>query len=135
MQKKPAFGDKGPQIPLERRPLAFATTELILDLLYVARDRFSGDYERMLIYFCTAHARESGVTRREISATTELARETVRRKVAQMLAAGELKIGQRGRLYAAADQSDPHVAAFNREAKRAAQSYARRVARFGVTLD
>lgn len=135
MKKEPAFIDKSAQIPLERRPLAFATTELILDLLYVARDRFSGDYERMLIYFCTAHAREAGVTRREIGATTGLARETVRRKVTQMLAAGELKIGQRGRLYAAAEQSDPHVQAFNREAKRAAQSYARRVARFGVTLD
>ena len=60
---------EGAQIPIERRPLAFATTELILDLLYVARDRFSGDYERMWIYFCTAHARESGVTRREIGAT------------------------------------------------------------------
>lgn len=135
MKKEPAFIDKSAQIPLERRPLAFATTELILDLLYVARDRFSGDYERMLIYFCTVHAREAGVTRREIGATTGLARETVRRKVTQMLAAGELKIGQRGRLYAAAEQSDPHVQAFNREAKRAAQSYARRVARFGVMLD
>jgi len=135
LQKKPAPIDKSAQIPIERRPLAFATTELILDLLYVARDRFHGDYERMWIYFCTAHACEAGVTRRELGATTGLARETVRRKVSLMLSAGELKVGQRGRLYAAADQSDPHIAAFNREAKRAAQSYARRVARFGVRVE
>lgn len=135
MQRRQAPVDAGAQIPIERRPLAFATTELILDLLYVARDRFSGDYERMWLYFCAAHAREAGVTRRDLGAVTGLARETVRRKVTQMLASGELKVGQRGRLYAAADQSDPHVAAFNREAKRAAQSYARRVAKFGVSVD
>lgn len=135
MLKPPGPIDVNAQIPLERRPLAFATTELILDLLFVARTRFGGDYERMWIYLCVAHTSEAGITRRELVAHSGLARETVRRKVQQLVETDELKVGRRGRLFAVANDDNECVIAFNREAKLAARRYAQRVARFGVTLD
>ncbi|MBN8607933.1 MAG: hypothetical protein J0L81_13540 [Caulobacterales bacterium] len=127
----------GPTLPLDRRPLAFAGVELVMDLLYVAKTHFEGDYEALLLHLYALRATETrgGVSRRELCEWTGLARETVRRKVALLLARGDLVEQGRGRLKALIDENTPHARALEREAQRATQRYVERVARVGVRIE
>ena len=133
----PAINPADSTLPLDRRPLAFAGIELIMDLLHVAKAHFDGDYEALLIHLCALRATETrgGVSRRELCECTGLARETVRRKVAYLLARGDLTEQARGQLKALMDENTPHGRALVQEAQRATQRYAERAARVGVRID
>lgn len=123
-------------LPIDRRPLAFAGTELIMDLLYVARERFNGDCEALLMHLCALRAtKERGaISRSDLCRCTGLARETVRRKAAQLIASGDLIEAGRGRLVAALKEDGPHAQAFAHEARRAAQRYVDRAAQAGISI-
>jgi hypothetical protein len=134
---EPATDPADPTLPIDRRPLAFAGMELIMDLLYVATTHFDGDYEALLIHLCALRATEArgGISRRELCECTGLARETVRRKVTHLLTRGDLAEQGRGRLKAIIDDNAPHARALVREAQRATQRYIERAARVGVRID
>ena len=112
------------KIPPRMRPHAFAANELLLDVLYVARQLADVDLESLLIYLCVSEATmrpllldpstppevlelarppeefRGSISRLLVADRLAMPRETVRRKIQQMVAGGILLEDDEGRVRA-----------------------------------
>lgn len=110
------------QLPEGIRIRAFAAAELLLDLIYVARQFVDADLKSVLIYCCASEATmrpmvagppaarvhveapvpppeaRGWISRRALADRTGLARETVRRKAQVLLDRGLLEEDSKGRM-------------------------------------
>lgn len=112
------------KIPARMRAHAFAANELVLDVLYVARQLADIDLESLLIYLCVSEATmrpmlldpstpqevlelarppeefRGSISRLLVADRLAMPRETVRRKIQQMVTAGFLLEDEEGRVRA-----------------------------------
>ena len=118
-------------LPHHLRPITFAATELLLDLIYLIQSFCQTDLESILILLCVTDASmhpfmldpstppeimdaerppdevRGAISRRMVSDKTGLPRETVRRKSMELAAAGFLLIDDQDRLRIAQDLGNP----------------------------
>jgi hypothetical protein len=146
------------EIPRHIRPIAFGLAGLLYDLITFMRKVYGEDLESALIMICVADAtlqkfmsvagpdsdlmrREriedsarGSISRRMIADKTGLPRETVRRKVAQLIACNYLYIDADGAVRATPRAHDPEVQQAVLDAHAAIKRYVDVVGRYGVTV-
>ncbi|MGE0597563.1 MAG: helix-turn-helix domain-containing protein [Hyphomonadaceae bacterium] len=144
------------QLPPHVRPTAFSLTEVLLDLVYATQAYYRVDCESVLIMLCLSEAtmREfvlekdlppeimnapkppehirGALSRRMIADKTGLPRETVRRRVAELIERGYVVAVSDGTVRAAANLDDPRLQDTIAEGHRAVMRYLRRLDEFGV---
>lgn len=140
------------QIPRYVRAAGFAAVELMLDVLIKATKYYRLGMDAMLIFITIAyetmkpivldpkiaethltaatvpdHLRGS-VSRRAVAERTGLARETVRRRIGEMLALGVLKEAENGNVLIAGDRlGDPRLQELVRDVYAAVRKYQQRI--------
>lgn len=144
-------------LPDGLRAQAFASVELLLDLVYTARSIAAIDLESILIYFCVSEATmrplvlgpdtpadvmampeppeemRGSISRLLVADRVGFARETVRRKIAGLLAAGLLVEDAEGRVRTRRNLGDAHIQKAAADAHAAVQRYQARLRQFGVS--
>lgn len=145
------------EIPRHIRPIAFGMVGLLYDLIAFMRKVYGEDLESALIMICVTDAtlqkfmpgakpdsdlirREvieesvrGSISRRMIADKTGLPRETVRRKVAQLIACNYLYIDSDGAVRATPRAHDPEVRKAVLDAHAAVKRYLDVVGRYNVT--
>lgn len=138
------------------RPIDFAGVELLLDLIYIGRKAWDVELEAFVILLCVSDATmrpfvldpatppeimcaarppdsvRGSISRRTIADKTGLPRETVRRKVAELAAAGHVSIDTKGQVRIGQRLGDPAVQAIVEEGHRAILRYFQRLTELGV---
>jgi biotin operon repressor len=151
----PAPSPPLPPVPPEVRANAFASVELILDLFYAVTTHFKLDLESIWILAVIAQetmrpwilnpalaerhmadykvpdAIRGAVSRRMVASKTGLPRETVRRRIAELEAAGIVVTDDRGNVRMPGDRiADPAYHKVFGEARAAVARYQQRLAEF-----
>lgn len=145
------------EIPRHIRPIAFGMVGLLYELIAFMRKVYGEDLESALIMICVQDAtmqkfmpgatQESDILRREwleesergsisrrmIADKTGLPRETVRRKVAQLIERNYLYIDGDGAVRATPRAHDPEVRRAVMDAHEAVKRYVAIVGQYGVT--
>jgi hypothetical protein len=145
-------------VPAHLRPIAFATSEVMLDLIYLLQSFTKVDLESMHILLCVtdatmrpfmldpdaataamtaqrpANAIRGAISRRSIADKTGLPRETVRRKTAELAASGLLQIDEEDRVRSAQDMANPEFQRVLEAAHAAMLKYGQRMEQFGVGM-
>lgn len=146
-----------PTVPPHVRPISFASIELLLDLIYSARQVFPDvDMEELIILLCVADATtrpfmlnektpqdvllarkppeevRGSISRRLVSDKTGLPRETVRRKVAALAERGLLFLDEEGRVRIFYGLADGSTWSAVEEGHEAVLRYLARLQQFGV---
>lgn len=143
------------KIPPRMRPHAFAANELVLDVLYVARQLADIDLESLLIYLCVSEATmrpllldpatppeildlvrppeqyRGSISRLLVSDRLAMPRETVRRKIQQMVTAGFLLEDDEGRVRATHRFDDAKIQKCVQDVYTAVQRYDARLRQLG----
>ncbi|NWG52638.1 MAG: hypothetical protein HXY28_02860 [Hydrogenophilaceae bacterium] len=143
-------------LPPHVRPLSFAGSELLLDLVHAARTYFPVDLESLLIVACVNEAtmrpfvldpatpREvlhapkppesvrGSISRRMIADKLGLPRETVRRKTSELAAMGVLRVDEEDRVRITQELDNPFAQHLLEEGHRAVLRYVQRLAELGV---
>ena len=143
------------KVPPRMRPHAFAANELVLDVLYVARQIANVDLESLLIYLCVSEASmrplmldpstppevldlvrppeqyRGSISRLLVSDRLAMPRETVRRKIQQMVAGGFLLEDEEGRVRATHRFDDATIQKCVQDVYTAVQRYDARLRQLG----
>lgn len=142
------------ELPPHIRPLAFAAGELFLDMLHYTRQLFDVDIESALILLCVNDATmrpmlqdkalasvrvpqppdeiRGSISRLMVADKTGLARETVRRKAQQLVAAGYLVVDSNDRLRTTSMLAAPNVQRQLEGVHRAVLRYLERLRELGL---
>lgn len=143
------------RIPHETRPRNYAAIVLLLDLMHIAREATGLDHESIVIACAVNEATmrpilfgrnpdpeaidlavvpedlRGGISRLAVAEITQLPRETVRRKINQMIAAGVLFEDEDGLVRAAARMADPLWQKAGNDSFAAVQKFDRRLRTLG----
>lgn len=141
----------------ELRPRAYASMELFLDILHAVRGLVDIDFESIAIYVCVAEATmrpvmadtdlveklpdlevapediRGSITMLLVSDRLGLPRETVRRKVKQLIAMNLLYEDEKGRVRSTPNFENPKVSEAVKSIHDAVRRYHERLAKYGVT--
>jgi hypothetical protein len=152
MQDKTATAEIDPRI----RPIAFGLAELLFDLMFFVRRVFGDDLDCALIMICVNEATmrpfmetagpdspvltvrapsddiRGSISRRMIAEKTGIARETVRRKVSHLIAAGLLVADEADAVRAVPRLHDPDTRKALEDGHAAVHRYLKLVASYGV---
>lgn len=144
------------QIPEDLRPRVYASLELALDVLHVARTFANVDLESLTIYLCVAEATirpvvsdpefarsiatlerapeevRGSITMLLVADRLGMPRETVRRKVKKLIDQGLLYEDARGRIRSTPNFSDPRVGETVHAIQSAVDRYRDRLSSHGV---
>jgi len=144
------------QLPSHVRPLSFATSELLLDLVHTARTYFPLDLESLLIIACVNEATmrpfvldtatppevlhaarppeevRGSISRRMVADKLGLPRETVRRKTSELAAMGFLRVDENDGLRITQELDNPLAQQLLEEGLRAVRRFVRRIQELGV---
>jgi len=147
---------EGAEINPRIRPIAFGLAELLFDLMFFVREVFGSDLDCALIMVCVNEATmrpfmekagpespvlgmrappeeiRGSISRRMIAEKTGIARETVRRKVTQLIEAGQLIADEADAVRVAPRLDDPAVRKALEEGHAAVQRYLKLVGSYGV---
>lgn len=143
-------------IPRDLRPKTYASLELFLDLLHAARTLIDIDFDCIAIYVCIAEATmrpvladpvrvaeladvevapediRGSITMLLVSDRLGLPRETVRRKVKQLIAMGIVYQDDKGRVRSTPNFDNPRTADCIKSINDAVRRYRERLALHGV---
>lgn len=143
-------------LPLHLRPIVFATTELMLDLIYVLQSYTKTDLESMMILLCVTDATmrpfmhdampteavlaapkpsneiRGAISRRMIAEKTALSRETVRRKTQELADAGLVVIDDEDRVRSAQRLDEADFSMAVEAGHLAVVRYIRRLRSYGI---
>jgi hypothetical protein len=135
----------------------YASMELFLDILHSVRILIDIDFESIAIYLCVAEATmrpvianhalverlgdaevapedvRGSITMLLVSDRLGLPRETVRRKVKQLIAAGMLYEDDKGRVRSTPNFDNPNLAGAVKSIDDAVRRYHQRLAEHGIT--
>ena len=138
------------------RPIAFAGTELLLDMIYLVQSFYKIDLESLLILHCINDATmrpfmtdpnltaetltaarppddiRGAISRRMIADKTGLARETVRRKTNDLIASGIVLVDSEDRLRIAQFLDRPDLQRLLIDGHKVAIRYLDRLTSYGV---
>lgn len=144
------------ELPPHVRPLAFAITELSLDLLHEYREIFDVDIECVLILMCVNEATmrpllldpltpkealtalnpppesRGAISRLMVADKTGLPRETVRRKIKRLAKAGYITVDENDRVQTKTHLGEPRVRRSIEAAHRATLRYLDRLRELGL---
>jgi hypothetical protein len=153
----PSTPTKSHRLPPDVRPLLFASLELLLDLLHLARSNSHLDYDSLVIlavineaamhpFMSGAHIRpdvmdvhqppdeiRGAISRRAISDRSGLARETVRRKVDRLVGRGLVYEDAQG-LRPVSRLADADVQLMVRNSRKAVERYIKRLQSLGIEM-
>jgi hypothetical protein len=145
-----------PEIDPKIRPIAFGLAELLFDLLFFVRQIFGDDLDCALIMICANEATmrpfmeniepgspvltmrnppeeiRGSISRRMIAEKTGIARETVRRKVTQLIEAGLLVADETDAVRVVSRLHDPATRKALEDGHAAVHKYMKLVAAYGV---
>ncbi len=140
----------------ELRPKMYASMELFLDMLHAVRTLIDIDFESIAIYICVAEATmrpvladpelvqrlgemevapeevRGSITMLLVSDRLGLPRETVRRKVKQLIALNLLYEDERGRVRSTPNFDNPNLPEATKLIHDAVRRYRERLAKYGV---
>lgn len=143
-------------IPEDLRPKTYASLELLLDVIHSVRDFVQSDLESIAIYLCVAEAtmrpvladpekvREistsdrapeewrGSITMLQVADRLDMPRETVRRKVKQLIEKGLLYADDKARIRSTPNFDNPAVPAAVEGVHDAVRRYRERLAKFGI---
>jgi len=144
------------KIPEDLRPRVYASLELTLDILHVARAFANVDLESLTIYLCVAEATmrpvmadpefarriatedvapedvRGSITMLLVADRLDMPRETVRRKVKKLIELGLLYEDTKGRIRSTPNFTDPRVGETVHAIQNAVDRYRDRLSRHGV---
>ncbi len=145
-------------IPEDLRPKTYASLELLLDVIHSVRDFVQSDLESIAIYLCVGEAtmrpvladpdkvRElstverapeelrGSITMLQVAGRLDIPRETVRRKVKQMIEKGLLYADDKGRIRSTPNFDNPAVRAAVEAIHDSVRRYQERLAKYGVGI-
>jgi len=143
-------------IPKDLRPKAYASLALLLDVIHATRTLVQADLESIAIYLCVAEATmrpvladparvhelsttdrapeewRGSITMLQVADRLEIPRETVRRKVKQLIERGLLYADDRGRIRSTPNFDNPAVAPAVDDVHDAVRRYRERLARYDI---
>jgi DNA-binding transcriptional ArsR family regulator len=143
-------------IPEDLRPKAYASLELLLDVIHSTRSFVQADLESIAIYLCVGEAtmrpvladpvkvREistsdrapeewrGSITMLQVADRLDMPRETVRRKVKQLIEKGLLYADDKGRIRSTPNFDNPALAPAVNEVHDAVRRYRERLATYGI---
>lgn len=143
-------------IPEDLRPKAYASLELLLDVIHSTRSLVQADLESIAIYLCVAEATmrpvladpakvhaiwttdrapeewRGSITMLQVADRLDMPRETVRRKVKQLIDKGLLYADDKGRIRSTPNFDNPAVAPAVNEVHEAVRRYRERLAKYGI---
>jgi DNA-binding transcriptional ArsR family regulator len=143
-------------IPEDLRPKAYASLELVLDVLHSLRDLVRADLESIAIYLCVGEATmrpvladqelvkklattdvapedvRGSITMLQVADRLDMPRETVRRKVKQLIEKGFLYADDKGRIRSSPNFDRPETVATVNAMHDAVRRYRERLAKFGL---
>ena len=143
-------------LPTHIRPITFAGTELVLDMVQAVKSHYQTDLEGMLILMCAQYATmrtfvldpstppevlhaprpsdevRGAISRRMLAEHTGLPRETVRRKTAELAERGFLTVDDEDRVRVPPRLNEPEVQKVVEAAHGAILRYLDRLEAFGV---
>ncbi len=143
-------------IPPDLRPRTYASAELFLDMLHAVRKLVDIDLESIAIYVCVAEATirpvvadprkvaelsevevapedlRGSITMLLVSDRLGMPRETVRRKVKQLLTMGLLYQDEKGRVRSTPNFHEPRMAESVKAISDAIRRYHERLALYGI---
>jgi DNA-binding transcriptional ArsR family regulator len=143
-------------IPKDLRPKAYASLELLLDLIHATRTLVQADLESIAIYLCVAEATmrpvladparvhelsttdrapeawRGSVTMLQVADRLDMPRETVRRKVKQLIERGLLYADDRRRIRSTPNFDNPAVAPAIDDMHDAVRRYREGLAKYGI---
>lgn len=149
------MGPDEEKLPPRMRPHAFAANELLLDILHVARKIADVDLDSLLIYLCVGEATmrplmldpstpaeviemvrppeefRGSISRMLVADRLGMPRETVRRKIQQMVAGGYLLEDDQGRVRATWRFGETVIQTSVQDVYAAVQRYDARLRRLG----
>lgn len=144
-------------IPTDLRPKVYASMELLLDMLHSARSFVPADLDSIAIYLCVGEATmrpvladpvkvkeletierapeelRGSITMLQVADRLGMPRETVRRKVKQLIEKGLLYADDRGRIRSTPNFHDPGLPVAVAEIHDAVGRYGQRLAKYGIT--
>lgn len=143
-------------IPADLRPKAYASLELMLDVIHSTRALVKTDLESIAIYLCIAEATmrpvlanpetvrtlatverapedlRGSITMLQVADRLDMPRETVRRKVKQLVERKLLYADDKGRIRSTPNFDDPAVPTAVDEIHEAVRRYRERLAKYGI---
>ncbi len=143
-------------IPEDLRPKAYASLELLLDVIHSTRSLVQADLESIAIYLCVAEATmrpvladparvhelsttdrapeewRGSITMLQVADRLDMPRETVRRKVKQLIDRGLLYADDKGRIRSTPNFADPAVANTINDVHGAVRRYREQLAKHGI---
>ena len=149
------MSDDATRIATGMRAHAYAGVELMLDMVYAARQRAPIDLESLMIYLTVSEASmrpllldastppevlelaeppqqyRGSITRVLVADRLGLPRETVRRKVQKLLKLGIIQEDEEGRVRTTRNFADPDIQGWVRDSFTAVQRYDARLRQFG----
>ncbi len=149
------MSDQATKIPAGMRAHAYAGVELMLDMVYAARQRAPIDLESLLIYLTVSEATmrpllldsstppdvlelaeppeelRGSITRVLVADRLGFPRETVRRKVQKLLKMGLIQEDEDGRVRTTRNFADERIQSWIRDSFLAVQRYDARLKQFG----
>lgn len=144
-------------IPEDLRPKAYAALELLLDVIHSTRSFVQADLESIAIYFCVGEATmrpvlsdparvrqistsdrapeewRGSITMLQVADRLDMPRETVRRKVKQLIEKGLLYTDEKGRIRSTPNFDNPDLAPAVNDIHDAVRRYRERLAQFGIS--
>jgi DNA-binding transcriptional ArsR family regulator len=143
-------------IPADLRPKAYASLELLLDVIHSVRGLVQSDLESIAIYLCVCEAtmrpvladpnkvRElatverapedlrGSITMLQVADRLDMPRETVRRKVKQLIERELLYADDKGRIRSTPTLADPALRTSVDQIHESVRRYRERLAKYGV---
>lgn len=143
-------------IPQDLRPKAYASLELLLDLIHATRTLVQADLESIAIYLSVAEATmrpvladparvheisttdrapeewRGSITMLQVADRLDMPRETVRRKVKQLIERGLLYADDKGRIRSTPNFDNPAVPAAVDDVHAAVRRYCEGLAKYAI---
>ena len=143
-------------IPQDLRPKAYASLELLLDVIHATRALVQADLESIAIYLCVAEATmrpvladparvralsttarapeewRGSITMLQVADRLEIPRETVRRKVKQLIERGLLYADEKGRIRSTPNFDNPTGGSAINDVHDAVRRDRERLAKYGI---
>jgi len=144
-------------IPEDLRPKAYASLELLLDVIHSTRSLVPADLESVAIYLCVSEATmrpvmadparvheisttdrapeewRGSITMLQVADRLDMPRETVRRKVKLLIEKGLLYADDKGRIRSTPNLDSPAAALAIEEIHDAVRRYRERLEKFGIS--
>lgn len=143
-------------IPEDLRPKAYASLELLLDVIHSVRGFVQSDLESIAIYLCVGEATmrpvladparvraisttdrapedwRGSITMLQVADRLDMPRETVRRKVKQLIEKGLLYADDKGRIRSTPNFDNPALVPAVNEVHDAVRRYRDQLAKYGI---